>query len=207
MLFRCLLTAALVLTPVAARAMTFEAYYPQRANKTLVFEYSSAGEGTTKQLFKGTLTRSPAGPETRGGIAYQTVEHVTSGLPEFFPKRWKTYHRATDNGLYSGQLNDSGEVEAYLEFPVSAEPGKPWPVESAFWDTESFSLVPRVETPAGTFENCIRVERSREDPASGQTLTNNTTYCSGVSAVHSMVEHRAQDFRSVTEMRLVEIRD
>lgn len=190
----------------AAQSISFESYYPNRAEQTLVFEYTTSAEGAQQQTYGGTLTRSPAAPETLGGVTYQTVEHTTSGLPDYYPRRWKSYHRETAEGLYSGQLDDTGRLEQYLELPASAEPGEQWDVASEFWDSQAIYLVPRAETGAGTFENCIRVERLREDAASGQTLTNTTTYCPGVSAVHSTVEHIAADFRSVTEMRLVEIR-
>lgn len=192
-------------TTTLAQSMTFEDYYPNRVNQVLVFEYSTAAEGETQQSFEGTLTRSPAAPETRDGRTYQTVENTTDGLPDFYPKRWKSYHRETADGLYSGQPNEAGEVEEYIEFPAAAEPGEPWEVASEFWESETFFLAPRVETAAGTFENCILVERVREDAPSGQSLTNATTYCPGVSAVHSIVEHIAPAFRSVKEIRLVEI--
>jgi hypothetical protein len=190
----------------AAQSMSFEPYYPNRAEQTLVFDYTTSAEGAQQQTYSGTLTRSPAAPESRGGVTYQTVRHTTSGLPDYYPRRWKSYHRETAEGLYSGQLDDNGRLEQHLEFPASAEPGEEWNISSEFWDSQAFYLVPRAETEAGTFENCIRVERLREDAASGQTLTNTTTYCPGVSAVHSTVEHIAPEFRSVTEMRLKEIR-
>lgn len=199
---------ALVLpTAALAQSITFEEYYPNRVNEVLVFEYSTAAEGEQQQSYEGRLIRSPAAPETRSGQGYQTIEHVTEGLPDFFPRRWKSYHRESGNGLYSGQLNENGSLEEYLEFPESAEPGEPWDVMSAFWESQSVSLVPRVETPAGTFENCILVKRAREDSSSGQSLTNTTTYCPGVSAVHSSIEHVSPAFRSVTEIRLIEIRN
>lgn len=206
---RDLLLAISLLVPAAgmAQSMSFERYYPNRVNQALVFEYSAVAEGERQQSYEGSLTRAPAGRETRDGATYDTVEHTTEGLPEFYPRRWKTYHRESEDGLYSGQLNESGRVEEYLEFPASAEPGESWGNQSAFWQSESFALVPRVETGAGTFENCIRVERFREDQPSGQKLTNTTTYCPGVSAVHSTVEHVAREFRSVTELSLVEVRD
>lgn len=189
-----------------AQSMTFEDYYPNRVNQVLVFEYSTAAEGETQQSFEGTLTRSPAAPETRDGRTYQTVENTTEGLPDFYPERWKSYHRETEDGLYSGQPNEAGEIEEYIEFPAAAAPGEPWEAASEFWETETFSLVPRVETAAGTFENCILVERIREDAWSGQAVTYTTTYCPGVSAVRSTMEHVAPAFRSVTEISLIEVR-
>lgn len=205
---RLLLAIGVILPAVAAaQSMSFQAYYPHRVNETLVFDYSTAAEGEMQRSYTGTLTRSPAGPETRNGVTYQTVEHVTEGLPDFYPKRWKTYHRVTEDGLYSGQLNDAGEIEEYLEFPVSAEPGETWSSQSAFWGSESFARVPRVETEAGTFADCIRVERVRRDEASGQRLTNTATYCPGLSAVRSSVEHVAPSVRSVTELNLIEVQD
>lgn len=205
---RRLLPAIGLLLPGAAMPQTIslEQYYPNRVNQVLVFEYATAAEGEQQQSYEGTLTRSPAGPETRGGVTYETVEHATRGLPEFYPRRWKSYHRETEDGLYTGELNDAGEVEEYLELPASAEPGEPWAARSAFWESQTLAVVPRVETSAGTMENCIRVERFREDAASGQTLANNTIYCPGVSAVRSTVEHVAPEFRSVTEFNLLEIR-
>lgn len=204
---RHLLLAIGVAIPAAglAQSMTFEKYYPNRVNQVLVFEYSTAAEGETQQSFEGKLTRSPAAPETRNGRTYQTVENTTEGLPDFYPKRWKSYHRETGDGLYSGQPNEAGEIEEYIEFPAAAEPGEQWEAAPDFWETETFSLIPRVETAAGTFENCILVERLREDAPSGQTLTNTTTYCPGVSAVRSTIEHVAPALRSVTEIRLVEV--
>ncbi|MDZ7839875.1 MAG: hypothetical protein U5R46_03505 [Gammaproteobacteria bacterium] len=201
------LLGLLLPTVALAQSITFEEYYPNRVNEVLVFDYSTAAEGEQQQSYEGRLIRSPAAPETRGGQGYQTIEHVTEGLPEFFPRRWKSYHRESDNGLYSGQLNESGALDEYLEFPDSAEPGEPWDVMSAFWESQTVSLVPRVETAAGTFENCIRVERFREDASSAQKLTNTTTYCPGVSAVRSSIEHVSPAFRSVTEIRLVSIGD
>jgi hypothetical protein len=203
-----LLTAIIALLPAVAAAQTisFERYYPHRVNQVLVFEYSAVAEGEKQQSLVGRLTRSPAAPETHGGLGYQTVEHVTEGLPEYYPRRWKSYHREAPEGLYSGELNEGGTLEEYLEFPAAAEPGESWDVESPFWETQTFVPVPRVETAAGTFEDCIRVERFREDASSGQALTNTTTYCPGVSAVHSSIEHVAPAFRSVSELRLLEIR-
>lgn len=198
----------LLLPPWAAMAqsITLEKYYPHRVNRVLVFEYTTAAEGEQRQSYEGTLTRSVAGPETRDGVTYQTVEHTTRGLPDFYPRRWKTYHRETEDGLYSGQLNESGALEEYLELPASARPGEPWDARSLFWERQTLSLVPRVETPAGTLENCIRVERFREEASSRQTLTNNTIYCPGLSAVRSTVEHVAPKIRSVTELSLIEVR-
>lgn len=203
-----LLVAIGLAVPAAglAQSMTFEEYYPHRVNQVLVFEYSAAAEGESQQSFEGTLTRSPAAPETRDGVTYQTVENTTEGLPDFYPKRWKSYHRETGDGLYSGRPNDAGEIEEYIEFPAEAEPGEPWEVASQFWETQILSLVPRVETAAGTFEDCILVERTREDAASGQALNNTTTYCPGVSAVRSIIEHVAPAFRSVTAINLIEVR-
>ena len=103
-------------------------------------------------------------------------------------------------------MNDAGQVEEHLELPATAEAGEPWPVRSQFWETETIVPVPRVETAAGTFENCIRVDRARREQASEQMLINTTTYCPGVSAVRSTVEHVLPDFRSVTELELIEIR-
>lgn len=204
---RLLAVICLLLPGVAtAQSMTLEKYYPHRVNRVLVFEYATAAEGEQRQSYEGTLTRSVAGPETRDGVTYQTVEHTTRGLPDFYPRRWKTYHRETEEGLYSGQRNESGALEEYLELPASAEPGEPWDARSAFWERQTLTLVPRVETPAGTLENCIRVERFREEAASGQTLTNNTVYCPDLSAVRSTVEHVAPEFRSVTELSLIEVR-
>lgn len=191
---------------VMSQSITLEKYYPHRAERVLVFEYTTVAEGEQQQSYRGTLTRSPAGPETRDGVTYQTVAHTTRDLPDFYPRRWKTYHRETADGLYSGQLNDAGQMEEYLELPASAEPGEPWDAPSAFWESQTLSLVPRVETAAGTLENCIRVGRFREDAASGQTLANHTVYCPDVSAVRSTVEHVAPEFRSVTELELTEVR-
>lgn len=203
-----LLLAFGILVPVSAMAQstTFESYYPNRVKQTLVFDYSLVAEGEEQRSYEGTLTRSPAPRETRGGVGFQVVEHTTKGLPDFYPKRWKSYHRETDDGLYSGHLDETGRIEEYLELPASAEPGEPWEPGSAFWESETFAPMPRVETAAGTYENCIRVQRFREDKPGSQTLTNITTYCPGVSAVHSTVEHVSPALRSVTEFRLVEIR-
>ncbi|HSH43539.1 MAG TPA: hypothetical protein VK973_15570, partial [Arenicellales bacterium] len=101
----------------AAQSMSFEPYYPNRAEQTLVFRYTTSAEGAQQQTYSGTLTRSPAAPETLAGTTYQTVLHTTSGLPDFYPGRWKSYHRETAEGLYSGQLDDAGRLEQYLEFP------------------------------------------------------------------------------------------
>lgn len=201
-----LVLACLVPAAAAAQSTTFEDYYPTRVKQVLVFDYSLAAEGEKQRSYQGTLTRSPGAPETHDGVTYQVVEHTTRGLPDFYPARWKSYHRETEDGLYTGHLDDAGRIEEYLEFPASAEPGEPWATGSAFWEAQTFAPMPRVETAAGTFEHCIRVERFREDAPGDQTLSNTTTYCPGLGAVHGTVEHVSPMLRSVTEFRLVEIR-
>lgn len=188
-----------------AQSLTFEHYYPNRVEETLVFDYATSAEGTAQWTYAGTMTRSPAGSETHNALTYQTLIHATEGLPDFYPKEWKTYHRETGEGLYTGQMNDQGALEEYLEFPITAESGERWTAQSEFWESETAVVLPETETAIGIFEQCIRVERVRHDHPSGQTLTNSTTYCPGVSAVYSIVEHRTEEFRSVTEIELVEI--
>jgi hypothetical protein len=185
-----------------AQTLTFESYYPHRAEKTLIFDYSSIGEGAVDWTYRGTLTRTPSDPATRQDTAYQTITHTTEGLPEFFPKEWQTLHRETKDGLYTGQLGQDGQMEEHLEFPVRAQAGEAWSTPSEFWDTETPRPVARVETDAGTFENCVRVDRYRKDPAQDQTLTNATTYCPDVGPVHDVVELRLPNFHSITELKL-----
>lgn len=195
-----------VATKSLAQTLTFESYYPNRVEKTLVFDYSSTGEGSAEWSYQGTLIRIPSDPTTRNETTYQTITHTTRGLPEPFPQIWQTYHRETKEGLYTGQLREDGQLEEYLEFPLHAQAGEPWVANSEFWDEETPTPVLEVETNGGTFEDCVRVDRFRKDPAKDQTLTNSTTYCPNVGSVHDVLELRLPNFHSITEMKLKEIR-
>lgn len=195
-----------IATTTHAQTLTFESYYPNRVEKTLVFDYSSTGRGATDWSYQGTLSRTPSDPATRESTTYQTITHVTEGLPEFFPREWQTFHRETKDGLYTGQLAQDGQMEEHLEFPLEAQTGEPWRSPSEFWDTEIPTPVPIVKTDAGTFENCIRVDRYRRDSPKDQTVTNATTYCPGVGSVHDVVELLLPGFQSINELKLKEIR-
>lgn len=193
----------------AAQTMTFETYYPNRVDKVLIFDYSSTADGVSKWSYQGTLTRLPSDPDTRDNRTYETVIHATQGLPDFFPKEWQTFHRETDRGLYTGQLGQDGQMEEHLEFPIEAEAGKPWPGGSDFWETETATPVAKVDTAAGSFEGCVRVERYRQDEGEGaatRILTNATTYCPDIGSVHDVVELHLPDFHSITELKLKEIK-
>lgn len=206
-LIQSLALFAIVSGVAGAQTMSFEAYYPNRVQHELVFEYTTSAEGDAQWTYSGTLIRTPSAPETRNGQGYQTVTHTTQGLPSFYPRRWKTYHQETAQGLYSGQLNEAGELEAYLEFPAAAEPGEPWPAGSDFWGVQIATPVPRKTTAAGTFERCVRVERRRQDRPASQSLRQITTYCPDLGAVQSRMEHRTPVVRSVTEFKLTNIRE
>lgn len=190
---------------VHAQTLTFEPYYPNRVERTLVFNYSSTGRGATDWSYQGTLSRTTSDPATRDSTIYQTITHVTEGLPEFFPQEWQTFHRETKDGLYTGQLAQDGQMEEHLEFPLEAQAGEPWRTPSEFWDTEIPTPVAKVETDAGAFENCLRVDRYRRDSPNDQTMTNATTYCPGLGSVHDVVELLLPGFQSITELKLKEI--
>ena len=203
-----ILCAALAFAPtVQGQALTFETLYPHRISGTQVYDYVSTAEGESPWRYEGQLIRQAAGTETRDGQRYQTVVHRSKDLPDFFPTEWKTFHRESDDGLYTAQLDKAGRLDETLEFPASAEAGEPWAsMSSSFWSREVPERVDTVETGAGVFERCVRVSRRNEDAENEQVLTNVTTYCPGVGAVHELTAFVAPGVKTATEVRLVEIR-
>ncbi len=202
-----ILVASLAFSPsVFAQTLTFGDYYPHRISATQVYDYVSTAEGESSWRYQGQLVRRAAGAEERDGKRYETIVHRSKNLPDFFPTEWKTFHRESEAGLYTAQLDKAGRLDETLEFPDSAEPGEPWtPTQASFWSREVPEPVDTVETGAGAFERCVKVSRRNEDTEQEQVLTNVTTYCPGVGAVLERTEFIAPGVTTVTEVRLVEI--
>lgn len=196
-----------------AQSLTFEAYYPNRVEATLVYDYSSNSTGLAKWSYRGTMTKIPSASELINGQEFQVVIQKTHDLPDHFPKEWKAYYRETSDGLYIGQLSSDGRLDETLEFPIAANPDEPWKSKSSFWLQELPELLPIVDTALGKLENCLQVTRTKDIDIPKSTLRDVSVYCPGIGLVHSIIENIAPktestpEFRSTTEIKLIEVKN
>ena len=114
-------------------------------------EYSSPFGGVQKAT---TVTRTE-GDEVVNGKTFHKLITTFSGIPGL--DEVTAYQRWTPDGTYSIDSSDQTKTE-YLDTPFPLEVGKSWTVKKQGATAQyNVAEMETVETPAGTFNNCLKV--------------------------------------------------
>ena len=202
----CVLNTAIVCAQALAESIdVFEYAEPQDAYK--VFQYRSVASGAQPWEIEGRLVESPSEPETIEQKTYRSRIQKAEGLPDTFPVESKIYYREQGDGLYNAYYEDENRFSEFLQIPADIEIGKAWQGPPGFWDSEILESMGDFSSPAGTFERCLTIKRSKTIAEPAQELISISVLCPGVGGVHSSTTHQMADFQSSTETLLLELRE
>lgn len=176
---------------------------PQNAYK--VYQYRSVAGGAQPWNIDGRLVEAPSEPETVGDKQYRARIQKSEGLPDYFPAESKVYYREHQDGLYNAYYESEDQFSEFLQIPTDIEVGKSWQGPSRFWDREILESIGAFSTPAGKFERCLTIERTKSMTDPPQNLTSVSVHCPGVGGVSSVTTHQMGDFESNTETLLIEL--
>jgi len=177
---------------------------PQNAHK--IYQYRSVAGGAQPWNIDGELVESSSEPETIGDKYYRARIQKSEGLPDYFPEESKVYYREHQDGLYNAYYESEDQFSEFLQIPTDIEVGKSWQGPSGFWDRETLESIGAFTTPAGKFERCLTIERSKSMTDPPQNLTSVSVICPGVGGVSSLITHQMDGFESNTETLLIELR-
>lgn len=198
------LMCGLVMHSAAAETLDVHEYAePQNAYK--VYQYTSTASGVQTWKFNGRLLESPSDPETINNTDYRTRIQKSENLPEYFPEESKVYYREQNDGLFTAYYEDAERFSEYLQIPSPLSVGMTWHGPSGYWDSETLESIGAFESPAGRFERCLTIRRSKTIQDPPQNLMSISVHCPQVGGVRSLTEHQMDGFQSSTETLLVEI--
>ncbi|MGI9319429.1 MAG: hypothetical protein ACR2QW_19025 [bacterium] len=201
-------TVLLVSVHLNVRADAINVFdYAEPQNTHKVYQYKSEATGAQPWEIDGRLVESPAESESIGGKQYRARIQKAENLPDYFPAESKVYYREHEGGLYTAYYETTEQFSEFLQAPAPIEVGMTWHGPSGFWDTETLESVGEFDSPAGKFERCLTIKRSKTITDPAQQLTSISVLCPGVGGVHSVTEHQMDGSRSSTETLLIELRN
>jgi hypothetical protein len=179
-----------------------ENYYPLDQGTIWVHESRTTYAGpkeTERKVFARVVTEVE-GPEMLGRTWFQRLLRRYEGMPGI--DRVTVFRRHADDGVHIAVKNEKGVHES-LELALPPAIGRTWEYDDGVASKRSIADVVSVETPAGTFEKCLKVVRDFLTEARRKNYTAEAYFCPGLGPVRSVLTQRTAAGTVVTEEVLV----